>query len=194
MELYKLIDNLLIICPSEVIIKGNAVTNPTIEQKILLGYKPLIEDNQPIVEWYNQVISSYKETKDSIIIEYSVAIADDIKYKYESVLLVELNRSLENDFTWSGHTVKLSKENQSDYDAAESRFNKNPELISLVHYTFKDKSVKYYMRNLEEITAFSKASFLFVCECLTKYRDEILKIQDMSNVEIYEYIRTITKI
>lgn len=191
MDLYKLIDGALVSAPESIEIDGCWHTPATEQDLKSEGYKPLKTAERPPTEWYEKHVISYTESEEAINEVVTIAPSDSIRGQYSNDILNELNRALENDFIWSGHVVKLSKENQGDYDACEARLNKNPELIPLVHYTFKDKTIKYFMADLAEVTDFSKASFLFVCECLTKYRDEELKVSLMSDSELYDYVKAL---
>lgn len=191
-ELYKLEENKLVIAPTRIVINGNAITHPTDAMLISVGYKYLIIGDKINCNWYERVNIIYSEDSKYIYKNFEPIIHPNIKSLYVNNCLVELNRALENDFTWpliDGHVVKLSQENQSDYVACENRLLNNPELLPYINYTFKDKSIKYYMSNIDEVKDFGKNAFLFVANQLSLYREKVLFCESLTNEDLYNFIK-----
>jgi hypothetical protein len=78
MKYYKLINNELVTSPSELTIGGVLVTNPTQEQYLSQGWKPLLVAEQLKKDSYHQIESIYIETNEYIIKKYKLVLIDDI--------------------------------------------------------------------------------------------------------------------
>lgn len=78
MKYYKLINNELVTSPSELTIGGVLVTNPTQEQYLSQGWKPLLIAEQLKRDSYHQIESIYIETNEYIIKKYKLVLIDDI--------------------------------------------------------------------------------------------------------------------
>lgn len=78
MNYYKLINNELVTSPSELTIDGVLVTNPTQEQYLSQGWKPLLIAEQLKRDSYHQIESIYIETNEYIIKKYKLVLIDNI--------------------------------------------------------------------------------------------------------------------
>lgn len=112
-----------------------------------------------------------------------------IKQRTLTNLAIERDRRLENDFTWGGHVVKLSESNQKDYLAAFTMLNVVPSLIPSTPYTFKSHSVQYYMSDLDEVLQFTLHAFGFVNATMSEYRNELIRIEFLTDEELYNELK-----
>lgn len=195
MELYKILEGRLMQAPENIEWVENYITHcetPATESTLLsLGWKPLIKAEiiQPL-EWYKKAVLSYNETESNIVESYVVVASDTLRGDYLNMILVELNRALENDFTWGGHIVKMTESNQKDYLASAFVATRRPEMYIPMEYTFKD-NVKHLMETLEELENFTNLGLQFVSSCLETYRSEKDNVASMSDSQLYDYVKTL---
>lgn len=188
MKLYKLENNTLIESPSSIIIDGNGVLNPSDEQLKSIGFKELKYDEIKISEWYETIEEVYIEDSDCIYIDYNIIPKSNLLTEYSEHLALERDRVLENDFFWMGKCVKLSESNQRDYGIMYALLSNNKSIIPTFPCNFKNKT-EHFFADFDELNNFGIAVTMFVNEQLGIYREEIFKIKDMSNTEIYEYLK-----
>ena len=112
-----------------------------------------------------------------------------IKQRTLTNLAIERDRRLENDFSWGGHVVKLSESNQKDYLAAFTMLNAVPSLIPSTPYIFKSHSVQYYMSDLTEVLQFTLHAFGFVNATMSEYRNELIRIEFLTDEELYNELK-----
>lgn len=193
MELYKLKEGALISQSTDKDLEIDGVLYSPVPESILRanGWKDLIKATiEPPLEWYEQLVYGYLENENAIVESYTIEANSNIRSIYSDMILNELNRALENDFTWGGHVVKLTESNQKDYLAGFTLANANPAMYIPMQYTFKD-NVKHIMATLEESTNFTTQAFYFVSVTLETYRTERDKVALMSDSELYDYVKAL---
>lgn len=188
MKLYKLENNTLIESPTSIIIDGNGVLNPSDNQLKSIGYKELKYNEIKILEWYETIEEIYTEDSDYIYIDYNIIPNSNLLTEYPEHLALERDRVLENDFFWMGKCVKLSESNQRDYGIMYALLSNNKSIIPTFPCNFKNKT-EHFFADFDELNNFGIAVTMFVNEQLGIYREEIFKINNMSNTEIYEYLK-----
>lgn len=188
MKLYKLENNILIESPNTITIDGNGILNPTNDQLKSIGFKELKYDEIKILEWYETIEEIYSEDSDCIYIDYNIIPKSNLLTEYSDQLVLERDRTLENDFFWMGKCVKLSESNQRDYGIMYALLSNNKSIIPTFPCNFKNKT-EHFFADFDELNNFGIAVTMFVNEQLGIYREEIFKIKDMSNTEIYEYLK-----
>lgn len=188
MGLYRLENNTLIGSPDTIIINGNGILNPTDEQLRLTGYKELKYQDQIDIEWYETINEVYSEDNDYIYINYNVVPKSNLLSLYTERLTTEMNFRLENEFFWSGKCVKLSESNQKDYSGMYTLLSNNKTLIPTFQCNFKN-STPHFFADFDELNDFGVATITFVNNLLIPFRAETYKINNMSNTEIYEYLK-----
>jgi len=112
MKYYKLINNELVTSPSELTIGGVLVTNPTQEQYLSQGWKPLLIAEQLKRDSYHRIESIYIETNEYIIKKYKLVLIDDIDRAKRMKIneLMKYDSSTEvNSFYINGMEIWLNK-------------------------------------------------------------------------------------
>ena len=161
----------------------------TAEQYLQAGFKLLIKATIiPPLKWFQQATITHIEAETEIKELYVVIAADGLAYNYISMLALERDRALENDFFWSGKAVKLDESNQKDYTALYALLSNNQAMIPFVDANFKNH-VSHFFADYKELNDFAIATLSFVNDTLGVYRDEVYLIKSMSNEQIYEYIK-----
>lgn len=188
MKLYKLENNILIESPNTIIMDGNGILNPSDNQLKSIGYKELKYNTQIVSEWYENFEEVYTEDNNYIYINYNIIPNSNLLTEYPERLALERDRALENDFFWSGKCVKLSESNQRDYGIMYALLSNNKSIIPTFPCNFKNKT-EHFFADFDELNNFGIAVTMFVNEQLGIYREEIFKIKDMNNDEIYEYLK-----
>jgi len=195
MELYKLQEGKLIQAPTNlewVDDEGVLHCETPVQEATLLahGWKPKKSTEKPTIKWYEQLKTVYTENETTIFESFEVEPISSLRQTYLDSLLVELNRSLENDFMWAGHVVKLSESNQKDYLAGFTLATANPAMYIPMQYTFKD-NYKHLMATIEELTEFTNMAFYFVSVTLEAYRVERDNANSKTDLELYNYVKTL---
>lgn len=135
-----------------------------------------------------ETIEEILEDSDCIYIDYNIIPKSNLLTEYSEHLALERDRVLENDFFWMGKCVKLSESNQRDYGIMYALLSNNKSIIPTFPCNFKNKT-EHFFADFDELNNFGIAVTMFVNEQLGIYREEIFKIKDMSNTEIYEYLK-----
>lgn len=195
MELYKLLEGRLIKAPINLEwVDGEGVFHcetPAREATLLAqGWKQKQTSEALMIEWYEQLKTVYTENETTIFESFEVEPLTSLRQTYLENILVELNRALENDFTWGGHVVKMTESNQKDYLASAFVATRRPEVFIPMEYTFKD-NVKHLMETLEELENFTNLGLQFVSSCLETYRSEKDNVASMSDSQLYDYVKAL---
>ena len=112
MKYYKLINNELVTSPPELTIGGVLVTNPTQEQYLSQGWKPLLIAEQLKRDSYHRIESIYIETNEYIIKNYELVLIDNIDRAKRMKIneLMKYDSSTEvNSFYINGMEIWLDK-------------------------------------------------------------------------------------
>lgn len=188
MKLYKLENNTLIESPDTLIVGGNGILNPTEEQLKSIGYKQLIDEDKPVIQWYEDIEESYSEDVDYIYINYEITPKPNLSLIYTEKLTDEMNYRLENDFFWAGKCVKLSESNQNDYGNMYTLLSNNRNFIPAFQCNFKNNT-PHFFKDFDELNDFGISTISFVNNQLIPFRAEIHKIKEYSNSELYDYLK-----
>ena len=189
-QLYKIINGELTIAPESLII--NEQLHSPVNETTLMNqkWKPLKKTEYPTLKWYEKLRTKYEETENNIVESYEVEPLSNLRDVYSDIIITELNRSLENDFIWGGHVVKMSESNQKDYLASFCVATRRPDMLIPMEYTFKN-NIKYMMQTLDELESFTNLGLQFVSRCLDNYRSEKDNIDSMTDDQLYNYVKAL---
>ena len=193
MELYKLINGVLVNAPNSIEWDDNGIpkceTPATYDTLIQLGWKPKESSERPTIEWYEQLKTVYSENETTIFESFEVEPIQNLRMVYTDHFNAICDDKILTGFYFKGMNLWLTTETQTNLSTdflASAIFPENTTYPKT--YNFSGKL--YSLNNFNELAELFNAAKDWKTQCLRECWDnKLLYITD--DLELYNYVKSL---